>query len=402
MNIIRRKEILLDVLEIQGRIDGLTAPAIRHAFEQSVNEGHRQLIVDFREVSYLSSAGLRIILETHKSLRTIGGELLLLSIPQIVADVFRVSGMAPMLNIFSDMASLRKHLNEVAGSDSGSRIELDGISFEMLSRQVPDGRVSLFGSPGKMMVSGYTEKDIVPVSQSEIAFGTGLSVVGASFADIRDLFGESVILNHHYFALPAVRRPIVDYSYYSEKLSNRINFLHGFGFNGGFSGILRFETSGEPPTLGALATAAGKVATTPVFGIVLLALSGGILGMHLKKSPVLENRPVRPEIMEPENFHDWISYPLEEEGLHKTIVAAGIVAKDKEQLPEELKSVFPEESSIHLHAALFENGLWSNDLDGFEHELERVIREFEVEKVLHLLPGSRLLSGFVGIINLEA
>ena len=392
---------MLDILEIQGRIDGLTAPEIKRAFDLSVNEGHRQLIVDFREVNYLSSAGLRIILETHKSLRTIGGELILLSIPPVVSDVFRVSGMAPLLNIFSDMASLRKHLNEVTGSSTGTHVEHEGISFEMISKPAEAGILTPVGSPEKLLRADYDAGDIVKMTQSEIRFGTGISVVGDSFGDIRDLFGESVILNHHYFSLPAVRRPIVDYSYHSENLSRSINFMHGFGLSGDFSRILRFETSGEPLTLDRLARAAGNFAASPVFGIVLLALSGGILGMHLKRSPVRENRPARPGIMEAGNFPDWISYPLEEEGLHKTIVAAGIAVKESGQIPDARKPLFPSGSGIHLHAAIFENGLWSNDPGEFENELERVTHGFEVEKVVHLLPGSFLLNGFIGIINLK-
>ncbi|MEI6455879.1 MAG: STAS domain-containing protein [bacterium] len=401
MNIIRRKEILLDILEIQGRIDGLTAPEIKRAFDRSVNEGHRQLIVDFRDVTYLSSAGLRIILETHKSLKTIGGELILLSIPQTVADVFRVSGMAPLLNIFADMVSLRRHLNEAPGPDTGTRAEYNGISFEMISIPGDPGNLTLIGSPDKMAESAYTSADMSKVTQSEFRFGAGLGVTGDTYPDIRDLFGESIILNHHFFSYPAVRKPIVDYSYYSEELSRSINFMHGFGMNGKYSRILRFETTGEQLTLDALAKAAGNVASSPMFGIVILALSGGILGMHLKKSPVSENRPARQGIMEPENFHDWISYPLEEEGLHKTVVAAGIVIKDRGSVNPEWLNQLPRGADLHVHAALFENGLWSNNLGEFEHELERVLREFEVEKVVHLLPESLLLNGFMGIINLN-
>jgi len=401
MNIVRRKEVLLDILEIQGRIDGLTAPEIKRAFDLAVNEGHRRLVVDFIGVTYLSSAGLRIILETHKSLRTIGGELILLSIPQMVADVFRVSGMAPLLNIFSDLASLRRYLNESDESAAGTHVEQDGISFQMISRSVETGPLMLLGSPDKLTEAEYSSDDIVKVSQAELRFGTGISAIGDSFGDIRDLFGESVILNHHYFSLPAVRRPIVDYSYYSENLSRSISFMHGFSFRGDFSGILRFEASGKPLTIERLVMAAGNFATTPVYGIVFLALSGGILGMHLKRSPVMENRPARPGIMEPGNFHDWLSYPLEEEYIHKTIVATGIACKDVNQLKGKRRSFFPSGTGSHLHAAIFENGLWSNNPVEFENELERVVREFEVEKVVHLLPGSVLLNGFIGIINLQ-
>jgi hypothetical protein len=56
---------------------------------------------------------------------------------------------------------------------------------------------------------------------------------------------------------------------------------------------------------------------------------------------------------------------------------------------------------MHLHGIVFENGLLSRDIRDFETELARVARDFRAEKVVHLLPSSRLKSGFIGIINLD-
>jgi len=401
MNIVRRKEIFLDILEVQGRIDGLTAAEIKRAFDQAINEGQRHLIVDFRGVSYMSSAGLRIILETHKSLKIIGGELILLSIPPSVAEILKVSGMAPLLNICPDLVSLKKHLNKDTDYETGIKVEFEGLPFERLPGSDEAGHFFQVGSSAKLMDSSYSAADIIKVGQSEITYGAGLSALGDDFEDFRDLFGESVVLNHHFFSYPAVRKPIVDYSYFTKDLCHKINFLYGFGINGNLSGILQFGSTVERMTLSRLAKAAGNIAQSNVFGIVVLALSGGILGMHLKKSPILENQPGGKQILETDIFDEWMSYPLEEEGIHKTVVGTGVVVKEPGKLSPEWKSQFPKDTNLHVHAAVFENGLWSNKITEFEQELERVIKKFEVEKVVHLLPASVLLNGFIGVINLD-
>ncbi|MFH1160078.1 MAG: STAS domain-containing protein [bacterium] len=401
MNIAWRKEVLLDILEIRGRIDGLTAAEIKRAFDQAVSEGQRHLMVDFTGVSYMSSAGLRIILQTHKSLNVIGGELILFSIPPPVAEIFRVSGLAPMLHIFQDLAALRKHLNVAADDETGTNVEFEGISFEKRVISGESGYLFPYGSPEKLMDSSYSTSDIIRVDQSEIAYGAGISALGDDVEDFRDLFGESVFLNHHFFSYPAVRRPTVDYSYFTRDFSHKINFLHGFGIHGNFSGILHFGSTEERITLSRLAKAAGNISRSNVFGMVLLALSGGILGMHLKRSPVIENQSGGKQILAPDSFDTWMSYPLEEEAIHKTVVGAGIVVKEPGKLTPEWKRLFPKEGDLHFHAAVFENGLWSNKMTEFEQELERVLKDFEVEKVVHLLPASVLLSGFIGVINLE-
>ena len=401
MIITRRKEILLDILAIKGRIDGLTSSEIKHAFDLAINEGQRHLIVDLKGVSYMSSAGLRIILETHKSLKIIGGELILLSIPPGIAEIFKVSGMAPMLNIFQDLPSVRRYLNIKTDGDITSEVKIEGITFRLLTVSDEPGRFYHFGSPEKLFDSSYSEPDIIKVDQSEILYGTGISALGNDYLDFRDLFGESVILKHHFFSYPPVKKPVVDYSFYTKEYNPKINFLHGFGFTGNFCSILHFESKEEGTTVSKLVHAAGTIARSNIFGVVLLSLSGGILGMCLKRSPILENRPGEKKILERDIFHEWMDYSPEEEGLHKTIAGTGIAVKDPEKLDPERQRYFPKDSGLHIHAAVFENGLWSNKLADFEPELERVIRNFEVEKVIHLLPGTNLVNGFIGIINLD-
>ncbi len=124
------------------------------------------------------------------------------------------------------------------------------------------------------------------------------------------------------------------------------------------------------------------------------------MGMHLKRPPVIEFKPADGDIFSSTSFPEWMSYAIEEEDINKTIVAVG-VAKRSVEPDSPASEILPDEGGIHLHAAVFENGLWSGDPGAYETELNRVVHEFEVEKVVHLLPSSRLKSGFIGIINLE-
>ena len=59
MEIVSKKWNDFDVLDLQGRIDGLTSAGLKRAIDQSAIEGRRNLVLDFSHVSYMSSAGLR-------------------------------------------------------------------------------------------------------------------------------------------------------------------------------------------------------------------------------------------------------------------------------------------------------------------------------------------------------
>ena len=64
-----RNENVLSV-DVKGRIDSSTAVAFEEAIRNALEETDRAMIMDFRELTYISSAGLRVILLTAKLLQS--------------------------------------------------------------------------------------------------------------------------------------------------------------------------------------------------------------------------------------------------------------------------------------------------------------------------------------------
>ncbi|MCX6276720.1 MAG: STAS domain-containing protein [Bacteroidetes bacterium] len=392
---------VFDLFEIHGRVDGLTSPELKRTFDNEATAGRRKLIIDLSHVTYISSAGLRVILQTHKSLKQIGGELILVSAPHAVMEVFRVSGMTGFFTILPDLKSLHALENDIADVAETKEITIEGIVFEELKKSNVPGLLFSIGDNDKMKTASYSKSDVVTIKPAEIKYGAGLAALGDDFGEYQTLFGESIVIGRHFFSYPAVLKPVIDYSYFQPESVHSLNFLNGFGFSGEFSRILRFAPDQAPKSVENLLKAAGNIAESNLFGVVILGVSGGIEGMHLKKAPVVANRLTRGTIFDAGNFSHWMNFSLEPEDINKTIVACGIFLKNTETATENEKKFFPVSGNAHLHAIALENGLWSNHILEFEKELLRVAKEFNAEKVLHLLPASRLKNGFIGIINLE-
>ncbi len=87
------------VLELAGRLETKTA----HAFEQKVIEhlsaGARQFVIDFKEVEFVSSAGLRVLLMLAKKIGAGEGALALSSVNDAVKQVLDVSGFASFFTL---------------------------------------------------------------------------------------------------------------------------------------------------------------------------------------------------------------------------------------------------------------------------------------------------------------
>lgn len=81
---------------IGGRIDTVTAPEVE-AFINENLDGVNNLVLDFKDVNYVSSAGLRVLLSLHKKMM-VKGEMKLINVNEAVSDVFEVTGFDEILS----------------------------------------------------------------------------------------------------------------------------------------------------------------------------------------------------------------------------------------------------------------------------------------------------------------
>lgn len=82
----------------EGRLDTATSPQLEAELVK-VLEAAKDVTFDFAKLEYLSSAGLRIILSTHKKLKAAGGGLTVANVNQVIKNVFDMTGFSDIINI---------------------------------------------------------------------------------------------------------------------------------------------------------------------------------------------------------------------------------------------------------------------------------------------------------------
>jgi len=83
-------------ITITGRVDTVTAPE----FESCLKFGNAmQVVLDLANVSYMSSAGLRLLLTAHKTMLGKGGELQIANVQPAVKEVLDITGFSDILNL---------------------------------------------------------------------------------------------------------------------------------------------------------------------------------------------------------------------------------------------------------------------------------------------------------------
>jgi anti-sigma B factor antagonist len=84
-------------LKVIGRLDTTTAPDLEKEISSSV-EGIEKLVLDFVELDYLSSAGLRVLLQAQKTMNK-QGEMVIKNVNETINDIFDVTGFIDILTI---------------------------------------------------------------------------------------------------------------------------------------------------------------------------------------------------------------------------------------------------------------------------------------------------------------
>ena len=85
------------IIEIVGRLDTITAPALDKTINEDIGDT-KNLVLDVKGMEYISSAGLRVLLGAQKKMQKIGS-MKVKNVCTEVMDIFEMTGFADILVI---------------------------------------------------------------------------------------------------------------------------------------------------------------------------------------------------------------------------------------------------------------------------------------------------------------
>jgi anti-anti-sigma factor len=91
------------IVAITGSLDSTTSPEAQKSLDAIV-AGAKKVALDFSQLDYISSAGLRVLLGAAKRLRASGGTLGMFGLNQSVREVFEISGFSSILSVYQSEA----------------------------------------------------------------------------------------------------------------------------------------------------------------------------------------------------------------------------------------------------------------------------------------------------------
>jgi anti-sigma B factor antagonist len=92
----------VNVLELKGYLDAHTAPDLENAFQRLLNDKHYKIVVNFKDLSYISSAGLGVFMAYIEDVRKNKGDIKLTNMTAKVYNVFDLLGFPILYEIYKD------------------------------------------------------------------------------------------------------------------------------------------------------------------------------------------------------------------------------------------------------------------------------------------------------------
>ena len=112
MEILEEKNDAVSVYRLNGRLDSNTSQEFEQKVLSTITDGSQKMVIDFKDVDYISSAGLRVILKASKSLTRKNGKIMLCNMQSYVKEIFEIAGFDTILPIVPTLDEAVQKLQE--------------------------------------------------------------------------------------------------------------------------------------------------------------------------------------------------------------------------------------------------------------------------------------------------
>jgi len=99
------------VFQVKGRLDSTSTPELEKQVLISLDRGVRHLVLDFSELEYINSAGLRVLVMGYQRLNPLGGHVVVCGVRDYIAEIFDISGYDRIFSMCADMEGALREID---------------------------------------------------------------------------------------------------------------------------------------------------------------------------------------------------------------------------------------------------------------------------------------------------
>lgn len=328
----------IPVLTLKGSMDSYGASVFEREIS-SLSRDISDLIIDFSEISYLSSLGIRSLLKLEKSLNARSGGMILVGLTSFVSHVLDLAGL---LKHFRSSDSLQHALSMLKSERitgyAVNRVTIRGSKYTVRALLDKGSRLDLWGVFPARWQETVSAKNLTPVSLQDLGPCLGIGGLGQDSFQASGVLGEFVAAGPLAGVVPADGHCMPDFMLTDRPAESTVYIASAVGI----SGMPRFflEYKGYTPlTIEALIADIFSIVAdlkgdiSPMMGMILFAETVETVGSHFR-----EFRDIALDNYQKEHFSD--------EGI---VVIVGIAVDETtlQSSEDETLSLFLEEMRRH-------------------------------------------------------
>ncbi|WP_395737631.1 STAS domain-containing protein [Prosthecobacter sp.] len=383
MEISRQTSGDLIVLRLAGRLDANWCNHVESALSSAVREGEHRLHLDMNAVSYISSAGIRVLLACYKQLRAINGLFGVIRPSEAVRSVLELSGLQMLIT--SEIAA------SGSADDVGKKLSSPSAAYELFALGAGGMKIEAVGDAALLARGGGATPGTRRFDASTVALGVG--ALGGNFAENAARCGELLSVAGVAAFQPADGSSRPDFMLSEGALVPEGQLVLGLLAQGTFSSLLRFEANDEDRRIGITELMQTALESSGANAAVVVAVTetAGLVGATLRQSPTPDAQGERfgfPQI------RDWLSFTSERSFRDTTSLIVGVVAKPGSAVDALLRPLACGTALLgHLHAAVFPYRPLRKGRIDLQPAVAGLFDGQSLQNVLHLISDPRGFNG---------
>ncbi|RLS78020.1 MAG: anti-sigma factor antagonist [Planctomycetota bacterium] len=311
-------------LAVRGRLDAECADELRHAAEEELRHGFHAITLDLDGVTFLSSAGIRVLFEAQRAVKAAGGSCFIGTASEPVRKVLDLTRLTPILMASAQAAQAGPHTATAPPRPADIR-----VGDVLLVGLEPCGSAAL---PGTLLGSAAAvDGDVPPAVARPLprhVFAIGLGAL-AGGGPLADQAGELLAAGGAVFHRPPQPFAAVDYLLGSGDLVPEVQFASGLLWHGLPAGRAGFEPATEDAAvrLDDLAGALLDRGRCDTIAFVVVAEVHGLVGAELIRALAAATPADRPRAATREVAARWLEFSREPVHARHTAIVVGVATR---------------------------------------------------------------------------
>lgn len=374
------------ILHLRGRLDATWCPPVEAALAAAVRAGDHRLMVDMSGVTYVSSAGLRVLLACHRQLRTIQGQMGVIRPSEAVRSILELSGLQQLIATEPTGGTPARDTGTETSTASATwhAFPLAGRGVQL--QAVGDAARLRHGAPAPAGPALQFDANTTAI---------GIGALGAAYADNLTRCGEFLAAAGVAAFQPGDASSRPDFMLGEGALVPEGHLLLGLVARGTWSRLVRFEARRECGAAGLTEFASTLLEQSGSAAAVFVAVAetAGLVGATLRKSPA-PSAPAEESRLSFPGIRDWLSFTGERAFRDATALLAGVVAQPGGAFDDLLRPLGATPGPVaHIHAAVFPYRPLRQGRIEMQPTVTGLFEGPPVQSILHLLSDPRGSAG---------